>query len=98
LLVAKIQLFSERKNFLVSKSKKNKGEGIVSRQTFPLGNLYNNTRMRTTSAESENSLEKNKTYRLVPLHREHSAFLPIKGWSSDFPPLPSAFSSKRAMA
>ena len=43
-----------------------KGEGIVSRQTFPLGNLYNNTRMRIASAESENSLEKNKCIAWYP--------------------------------
>ena len=34
----------------------------------------------------------------MPLHREQPAFLPIEGWSSDFSPLPSAFSPKWAMA
>ena len=34
----------------------------------------------------------------MPLHREHSAGLPIEGWSSDFPPLPDAFSSNWTMA
>ena len=35
--------------------------------------------------------------RLTPLHREHLANTE-KGWSSDFPPLPSAFSGKYPMA
>ena len=41
---------------------------------------------------------KNKNLRRTPLHREHLTFLPVKGWSSDFPPLPSAFSSNCSMA
>ena len=56
-MVAKVQLFSGRKKLLVSKNNK-KRKGSVSRQSFPLGNLYNNTRMRIASAEPEYSLEK----------------------------------------
>ena len=37
-------------------------------------------------------------FRLTPLHRGPFGIFTEKGWSSDFPPLPSAFSPKRVMA
>ena len=71
-------------------------------------NLYNNTRMRTIAlAKRETTLHDSPSgplfhKNLTCAYRHHtswcSGFLTEKGWSSDFPPLPSAFSSKWAMA
>ena len=71
-------------------------------------NLYNNTRMRTIAlAKRETTLHDSPSgplfhKNLTCAYRHHtswcSGFLTEKGWSSDFPPLPSAFSSKRTMA
>ena len=71
-------------------------------------NLYNNTRMRTIAlAKRETTLHDSPSgplfhKNLTCAYRHHtswcSGFLTEKGWSSDFPPLPSAFSDNCLMA
>ena len=53
--------------------------------------------MRLTSAEL---IKHSHNINVSPCALTSRAFgiITIEGWSSDFPPLPSAFSSKRAMA
>ena len=74
--------------------------------TGALLNLYNNTRMRITALSEKRLLTvfyekfspQKYLLRLAPLHRGSFGIANEKGWSSDFPPLPSAFSSKWTMA
>jgi hypothetical protein len=108
-IILKRQHFKSKKslNYFISyfgvkktPEKQQKG-GVVSRQAYPFPNLYNNTRILTYVSKK----------RVLPLsvHLMMSAFacgpsiedfgiFSEKGWSSDFPPPRSAFSSKRAMA
>ena len=62
-------------------------------------NLYNNTRIRRICVEPKEATLRKKTYlsprALTSRVVWHSS---DKGWSSDFPPLPCAFSPKRIMA
>ena len=54
----------------------------------------------TTHESTRESLFYPQKYTCARLHHTSwcSGFLTEKGWSSDFPPLPSAFSPKRVMA
>ena len=71
-------------------------------------NLYNNTRMRTIAlAKRETTLHDSPSgplfhKNLTCAYRHHtswcSGIFTEKGWSSDFPPLPSAFSDNNLMA
>ena len=61
----------------------------------PPGNLYNNTRMR---AQMSRILSLNIMCIALCPYIESIRHFPIEGWSSDFAPLPSAFSSKCSMA